>query len=220
MKVRKNLRSLSQDIQNRRTTAEALINVTLKKAKASENVLVSINQDVLEQARQVDRSIQAGHCVPSLAGIPVTLKDLFDMEGEVTLAGSIALRHSATPATRDCDVANRLRGAGLLFAGRANMSEFAFSGMGTNPHYGTPRCIWDRQTGRLPGGSSSGSAVSVAEGIVPASIGSDTAGSCRVPASFNGIVGVKPSYGTVVPEWSLPLIADLGCARSDGGGCR
>ena len=205
MKIRNNLRSLSQDIQNRQITVEALINVTLEKAKASENVLIFINQDALDQARQVDRSIQAGHCVPPLAGIPVTLKDLFDIEGEVTLAGSIALRHSATPAVRDCDVVSRLRGAGLLFAGRANMSEFAFSGMGTNPHYGTPKCIWDRQAGRVPGGSSSGSAVSVAEGIVPASIGSDTAGSCRVPAAFNGIVGVKPSYGRLSLAGVYPL---------------
>lgn len=205
MKIRNNLRSLSQDIQNRRTTVEALINVTLEKAKASENVLVSINQNALDQARQVDRSIGAGYRVPPLAGIPITLKDLFDIEGEVTLAGSTALRHSTTPAVRDCDVASRLRGAGLLFAGRANMSEFAFSGMGINPHYGTPKCIWDRQTGRVPGGSSSGSAVSVAEGIVLASIGSDTAGSCRAPAAFNGIVGVKPSYGRLSLAGVYPL---------------
>ncbi len=205
MKIRNNLRSLSQDIQNRQITTEAIINATLKKAEASENVLVSINHDVLDQARQVDSSIQAGRRVPPLAGIPIILKDLFDIEGEVTLAGSIALRHSATPAQRDCAVANRLRGAGLLFAGRANMSEFAFSGMGNNPHYGTPKCIWDRQTGRLPGGSSSGSAVSVAEGIVPATIGSDTAGSCRVPASFNGIAGVKPSYGRLSLDGVYPL---------------
>ena len=220
MKTRNNLRSLSQDIQNRRTTVEALINGTLEKAKTSENVLVSINQDALDQARQVDRAIQAGHRVPALAGIPVTLKDLFDIEGEVTLAGSIALRHSGTKAVRDCDVARRLRGAGLLFAGRANMSEFAFSGIGTNPHYGTPKCIWDRQTGRVPGGSSSGSAVSVAEGIVPASIGSDTAGSCRVPAAFNGIVGVKPSYGRLSLAGVYPLSPTSDAPGSDGGGCR
>ncbi len=205
MKTSNNLRSLSQDICNRRTTVEALVSGTLEKAKASENVLVSINQEALAQARQVDRSIGAGHRVPALAGIPITLKDLFDIEGEVTLAGSIALRHSAAKAVRDCDVAGRLRSAGLLFAGRANMSEFAFSGMGINPHYGAPKCIWDRQTGRLPGGSSSGSAVSVAEGIVPASIGSDTAGSCRAPAAFNGIVGVKPSYGRLSLDGVYPL---------------
>ncbi len=205
MKIRNGLRSLSQDIRNRRTTVEALMRGTLEKAKASKNVLVSINQDALDQARQVDRSIQAGQRVPALAGIPVTLKDLFDIEGQVTLAGSIVLRHSAAPAARDCEVASRLRAAGLLFAGRANMSEFAFSGMGINPHYGTPKCVWDRRAGRLPGGSSSGSAVSVAEGIVPVSIGSDTAGSCRAPAAFNGIVGVKPSYGRLSLAGVYPL---------------
>ncbi len=205
MKIRNNLRSLSQDIRNRRVTAEQLAAATLEKAKASEYVLVSINDDMPEQARSIDRSIHAASRIPALAGIPVTLKDLFDIRGEVTLAGSIALRHSAVPAVGDCDVAKRLRDAGLLFAGRANMSEFAFSGLGINPHYGTPKCIWERQVGRVPGGSSSGSAVSVAEGIVPASVGSDTAGSCRVPAAFNGIVGVKPSYGRLSLAGVYPL---------------
>ena len=93
----------------------------------------------------------------------------------------------------------------MVFIGRTNMSEFAFSGMGLNPHYGTPLCIWDRETGRIPGGSSSGSAVSVAEGIVPATMGSDTAGSCRIPAAFNGIVGVKPSYGRFSLDGIFPL---------------
>ena len=85
------------------------------------------------------------------------------------------------------------------------MSEFAFSGMGLNPHYGQCYSIWDRETRRLPGGSSSGSAVSVAEGIVPATMGSDTAGSCRIPAAFNGIVGVKPSYGRLSLKGVFPL---------------
>ena len=105
----------------------------------------------------------------------------------------------------DAVVVGHLRNAGALFIGRANMSEFAFSGMGLNPHYGTPKCIWDRATGRLPGGSSSGGAVSVAEGIVPATVGSDTAGSCRVPAAFNGIVGVKPTYGRLSLRGVYPL---------------
>jgi aspartyl-tRNA(Asn)/glutamyl-tRNA(Gln) amidotransferase subunit A len=97
----------------------------------------------------------------------------------------------------------------LLFLGRTNMSEFAFSGIGKNPHYGTPLSIWDRETGRLPGGSSSGSAVAVAEGIVAAALGSDTAGSCRIPAAFNGVVGVKPSHGRMSLNGIFPLSPTL-----------
>jgi aspartyl-tRNA(Asn)/glutamyl-tRNA(Gln) amidotransferase subunit A len=194
-----NLRELSRQVQNRETRVEALVSDRLEKANQSDSVFVSINQDILARAREIDEAIskvhQGGDQIPLLSGLPITLKDLFDVEGEVTLAGSTALKHVASTATHDCEVVAPLRKSGLLFLGRTNMSEFAFSGMGLNPHYGNPQSVWDRETGRLPGGSSSGSAVSVAEGIVAATMGSDTAGSCRIPAAFNGIVGVKPSWG-------------------------
>ena len=200
-----NVRALSASIQNQITRAEALVGESLNKADRSDSTFVSVDHSILASARNVDKAIQSGSNVPPLSGIPITLKDLFNVKGEKTLAGSVALKHTAQPADQDCDVVKPLRDAGLLFLGRTNMSEFAFSGMGMNPHYGTPKSIWDRDTGRLPGGSSSGSAVSVAEGIVPATMGSDTAGSCRIPASFNGIVGVKPSYGRLSLNGVYPL---------------
>ena len=126
-------------------------------------------------------------------------------------------KHYAQPEAQDAEVVAPLRAAGLLFLGRTNMSEFAFSGIGKNPHYGTPLSIWDRETGRLPGGSSSGSAVAVAEGIVAAALGSDTAGSCRIPAAFNGVVGVKPSHRSHVAQRDIPTIADTGCTGTARG---
>ena len=199
------VRDLSASIQNQTITAESLVRESLARADRSDGTFVSVDHSILESARHVDTAIQSGKNLPPLAGIPITLKDLFNVKGEKTLAGSVALKHTAQPADQDCDVVKPLREAGLLFLGRTNMSEFAFSGMGMNPHYGTPKSIWDRQTGRLPGGSSSGSGVSVAEGIVPATMGSDTAGSCRIPASFNGIVGVKPSFGRLSLNGIYPL---------------
>lgn len=199
------LRELSHQIQNRSVSAKEVAERALGLARLSDSVFTRINEGIVEQAEQVDYRISAGGPTGPLAGIPVTLKDLYDVKGEKTLAGSIVLKHKALPASRDSDVVARLRNAGMLFLGRVNMSEFAFSGMGLNPHYGTPKSVWDRRTGRLAGGSSSGSAVSVAEGIVPVSMGSDTAGSCRIPASFNGIVGVKPSYGRLSLAGVYPL---------------
>ena len=177
----------------------------LAAAECAEGVFTRINDDVLDQAAHIDRARAEGEPLPALAGVPVTLKDLFNVQGQQTLAGSKVLQDEAPVEKADAVVVGHLRNAGALFLGRVNMSEFAFSGMGLNPHYGNPKSVWDRATGRLPGGSSSGSAVSVAEGIVPASVGSDTAGSCRVPAAFNGIVGVKPTYGRISLRGVYPL---------------
>ena len=184
---------------------EAVVAQALAAAERSPGVFTRIDADALEQAARIDQARAAGEALPALAGLPLTLKDLFNVQGQLTLAGSKVLRHEAVVEAADAVVVGHLRGAGALFIGRANMSEFAFSGMGLNPHYGNPQCIWDRATGRLPGGSSSGGAVGVAEGITPATIGSDTAGSCRVPAAFNGIVGVKPTYGRLSLRGVYPL---------------
>ena len=205
MITRPNLRQLSAELQEGKITAQKLATDALVKAQSSSNVFISVNDSLVQNAMAIDRLREAGESASALAGIPITLKDLFDVKGELTLAGSKALKHVAKPAQEDCPVVGSLRAAGLLFAGRVNMSEFAFSGMGLNPHYGNAQSIWDRETGRLPGGSSSGSAVSVAEGIVCATMGSDTAGSCRIPASFNGIVGVKPSFGRYSLKGVYPL---------------
>jgi len=165
-----------------------------------------------ERARHLadhyDTARKAGHPVPRYAGIPFSVKDLFDEAGEVTRAGSRVLA-KAQPAKGDAPAIARLKHAGFIAIGRTNMTEFAYSGVGLNPHYGTPRSPWDRKTGRIPGGSSSGAAVSVADGMVPLAIGSDTGGSCRIPASYNGIVGYKPSTGRVPLTGAYPLSASF-----------
>ncbi|MEM7427165.1 MAG: amidase [Pseudomonadota bacterium] len=142
------------------------------------------------------------------AGIPFTSKDLFDLAGEVTTAGSKVLA-TEEPADRDARCIARLKAAGFVCMGRTNMTEFAYSGVGLNPHYDTPRSVWDRETGRIPGGSSSGAAVSVADGMSALGIGTDTGGSCRIPAAFNRVVGYKPSTGRVPKNGVFPLSETL-----------
>jgi len=203
------LRQLSHDLRAGRTTAARLVEQALERANAAESVFISLNPGLARLAASIDRARAKQQPLPPLAGIPIALKDLFNVRNEITLAGSLVRRHYARPEAQDADVVAPLRDAGLLFLGRSNMSEFAFSGIGKNPHYGTPRSVWDRATGRLPGGSSSGSAVAVGEGIVSAALGSDTAGSCRIPAAFNGVVGVKPSYGRMSLAGIYPLSPTL-----------
>jgi aspartyl-tRNA(Asn)/glutamyl-tRNA(Gln) amidotransferase subunit A len=146
---------------------------------------------------------------PSLfAGIPVSIKDLFDVAGDITTSGSMALRH-APPATRDATAVARLRAAGFIPIGRTNMTEFAFSGLGVNPHYDTPRNPYDRKTGRLPGGSSSGAVISVTDGMAGAGLGTDTGGSCRIPAALCGTVGYKPTKSRIPTDGCMPLSQTL-----------
>jgi len=142
------------------------------------------------------------------AGIPISIKDLFDVAGDVTTAGSMALRQ-APPAARDAAAVARLRSAGFIPIGRTNMTEFAFSGLGINPHYDTPRNPYDRKTGRVPGGSSSGAAVSVTDGMAAAGLGTDTGGSCRIPAALCGTVGYKPTASRIPTAGTLPLSQTL-----------
>ncbi len=142
------------------------------------------------------------------AGIPISLKDLFDIAGEATAAGSQVLA-DAPPATAHAAVVQRMLAAGFVPMGRTNMTEFAFSGLGINPHYGTPCSPWDRAERRIPGGSSSGTAVSVSDGMAIAGLGTDTGGSCRIPAAFCGIVGYKPTARRVPITGVLPLAPSL-----------
>jgi aspartyl-tRNA(Asn)/glutamyl-tRNA(Gln) amidotransferase subunit A len=144
----------------------------------------------------------------ALEGKPISIKDLCDVEGVVTLAGS-TVRASEPPARTDAVVVQRLRAAGAVIVGTTNMNEFAMGTPGTNPHYGTPRNPWDRATGRIPGGSSSGAAVSVADGMCAAALGSDTAGSIRVPASLCGLTGFKPTARRVPLTGVFPLSPSL-----------
>ena len=143
-----------------------------------------------------------------LDGVPVAWKDLFNFEGMVTTAGSQVLAEAA-PATADATVVARLKAAGMVCVGRVNMTEFAFSGLGLNPHFGTPRNACGRDVPRVPGGSSSGSAVAVARGLVPVAIGTDTGGSVRVPAALNGIIGYKASSQRYPMDGVFPLSPTL-----------
>ena len=158
------------------------------------------------QAARADALFEAGVDRGPLQGVPIALKDLIDTEGDVTAAGSAVLAEGP-PARRDSPAAARLDQAGAVFLGKTNMTELAFSGLGLNPHFGTPGCALD--PGRVPGGSSSGSAVAVAKGLACAAIGSDTGGSVRIPAAFNGIVGLKTTDGAIPTAGCVPLSPTL-----------
>ena len=159
----------------------------------------------------MDGQRRGGATLPALAGIPISIKDLFDEAGAVTLGGSTVLA-GTPPATRDSTVVARLRSAGAVIVGRTNLSEFAYSGLGINPHYGTPKNAFDRTTGRVPGGSSSGAAISVTDGMAAGAIGTDTGGSTRIPAALNGLVGFKPTARRVPLDGVLPLSITLDSA--------
>lgn len=154
------------------------------------------------EADAADARRRAGLSLGPLDGMLVSVKDLFDLKGSVTTAGSRRLK-TAAPASVDAPPMAALRRAGAVLVGRTNMSEFAFSGLGLNPHWGTPGNGVARD--RVPGGSTAGGAVSVALGIVPLTIGSDTGGSTRIPAAFNGIVGFKPTSPRITRQGAFPL---------------
>ncbi|MGH7550391.1 MAG: amidase [Gemmatimonadota bacterium] len=158
------------------------------------------------QAERAEADFAAGVDRGPLQGVPIALKDLMDTAGEVTAAGSAVLAEG-TAAPADCPAARRLDAAGVVFLGKTGMTELAFGGIGTNPHFGTPGCALDSQ--RVPGGSSSGSGVAVAAGLACAAIGSDTGGSVRIPAAFNGIVGLKTTDGAIPMEGCVPLSPTL-----------
>jgi aspartyl-tRNA(Asn)/glutamyl-tRNA(Gln) amidotransferase subunit A len=163
----------------------------------------------LSEAKAASQRIRAGRSLGLLDGIPIAWKNLFDIKGEVTTAGSVVLS-SDPPASEDAAVVTALASAGMVSVGSVNMSEFAYSGLGLNPHYGTPENVASKGgIARVPGGSSSGSAVAVAAGLVPVSIGTDTGGSVRIPAAFNGIVGYKATRGRYSMKGVFPLAKSL-----------
>ena len=171
--------------------------------------------DALAAARAADMHLARGGALPPLAGLPVSVKDLYDIAGRTTLAGSV-LRQGCTPAARDAAAVARLRTAGAAIVGTTNMTEFAFSGVGINPHHGTPRNPADAAVARIPGGSSSGAAVSVALGLAVAGLGSDTAGSIRIPAALCGLVGFKNTQRRTPLQGAFPLsfTLDTVCAMT------
>lgn len=159
-------------------------------------------------ARASDLLRGAGLARSPIDGLPISIKDLFDVAGDTTLAGSVALQ-GAPAAKENAVIVQRLLAAGAVIVGRTNMTEFAYSGLGLNPHYGTPRNPWDRATGRIPGGSSSGAAVSVTDQMAVAAIGTDTGGSVRIPAALCGLTGFKPTARRVPLAGALPLATRL-----------
>ncbi len=189
--------------QNRRE----LVHASLALADDSSAVFTSIYHDeALKAAAHADVLRMAGQAPGPLAGLPVSIKDLLDVAGETTLAGSVVLK-GRPGAEVDAPVVARLRAAGAAIIGKTNMTEFAFSGVGINPHYGTPANPAD--TSRIPGGSSSGAAVSVAAGTCVAAVGSDTGGSNRIPAALCGLVGFKPTMRRVPTAGTIPLSTTL-----------
>jgi aspartyl-tRNA(Asn)/glutamyl-tRNA(Gln) amidotransferase subunit A len=168
-------------------------------------VFLKVHADQARTAAGYIDTMRGYGAAPSrFAGIPISVKDLFDIAGDVTTAGSVALRDAA-PAAHDAPVVARIRAAGLVPIGRTNMTEFAFSGLGINPHYGTPKNPFDRAGARMPGGSSSGAAVSVTDAMALGALGTDTGGSCRIPAAACGIVGYKPTAFRIPTAGVLPL---------------
>lgn len=171
----------------------------------------------LAEAELSARRHREGRPLGPLDGVPVAWKDLVDVRGAPTTAGS-ALRRDAAPAREDAPAAGNLAAAGMVCVGKTNLTELAFSGLGLNPHFGTPRNPFGGAPARIPGGSSSGSAVAVAVGAVPCAIGTDTSGSVRIPAAFCGLVGFKPSATRIDRRGVLPLAPTLdsvgGLARS------
>jgi len=198
----------SEKITSRQLVEQSIAAIRNPEGEGSRAFLVVHEHRALAEADRVDALRRSGSPLPALAGIPISIKDLFDEDGSTTLGGSKVLV-GAPPATRDCIVVERLRRAGAIIVGRTNMTEFAYSGLGINPHYGTPKNAFDRAVGRIPGGSSSGAAISVTDGMAAAAIGTDTGGSVRIPAALNGIVGFKPTARRIPLDGVLPLSFSL-----------
>lgn len=199
-----------------RTTSAALVEEALARiadpaGEGSRAFMVVHEETARATASAMDALRKAGRAPSPYAGIPISVKDLYDEAGVTSRSGSVVLKGSAL-AKLDAPTVQRLRRAGFVVIGRTNMVEFAFSGLGVNPHYGTPKSPWDRATGRLPGGSSSGAGVAVADGMGFVGLGTDTGGSCRIPAALCGVVGWKPTAQRVPIAGILPLSPSLDSA--------
>jgi aspartyl-tRNA(Asn)/glutamyl-tRNA(Gln) amidotransferase subunit A len=205
--------SLADDLEAGRTSARKLVEECIARIAdpngEGQRTFIHVDKDAALYAADAMDALRRAKAAPSrFAGIPISIKDLFDIRGQVTRAGSRALEDSA-PAEADAPVVARLRQAGFIVIGRTNMTEFAFSGIGINPHYGTPKGAWKRSEGHVPGGSSSGAAVSVLDRMAHGALGTDTGGSCRIPAAYNGIVGYKPTQRRIPLDGGVPLSFSL-----------
>jgi aspartyl-tRNA(Asn)/glutamyl-tRNA(Gln) amidotransferase subunit A len=179
---------------------------SLRRTASLESVFVTLTERrARAEAEASAKRWRAGQPLSALDGVPIAWKDLFDIEGTVTTAGSAIFQRKRPPASTDAEVVLRAARAGMVCIGKTNLPELAYSGLGLNPHFGTPHNPFSGQSARIPGGSSSGSAVAVASGVVPISIGTDTAGSIRVPAAFNGLVGYRSSSDRYSKAGVFPL---------------
>lgn len=212
-----NAAQLAQDLRDGRADPVEVVDQVFDRLAATGDKALFIRQTrdrALAEARAARERLRWGNPASLLDGVPIAWKDLFDLKGTVTTAGSVVLQNAA-PAERDADLVHTAMRGGMLTVGAVNMTEFAYSGIGLNPHYGTPWNPRDPKVARSPGGSSSGSGAAVAAGVVPVSIGTDTGGSIRIPAAFNGVVGYKTSTGHhpmagVFPlSWTLDTLGPL-----------
>lgn len=207
------IRALQQALDRQETSSEQLTRAALDRiadpsGEGSRAFTKVHAEQAMQAARASDLLRAAGLARSPLEGLPISVKDLFDVAGDVTTAGSVVLKDHP-PAQRNAVAVQRLLDAGAVLVGRTNMTEFAFSGLGINPHYGSPRSPWDRATGHISGGSSSGAGVAVADQMSVMSLGTDTGGSIRIPAAFCGITGFKPTARRVPAEGALPLSFSL-----------
>ena len=202
---------ISKKLRSGKLDAVELTESVLENIRSCDDQSIFIDvltERALLEAKAARRRLKAEKPASSLDGVPIGWKDLFDIEGRITTAGSVVMKTNA-PAKTDAALVTAAKTAGMVSIGTLNMTEFAYSGIGLNPHYGTPRNPNDPRLRRSPGGSSSGSAVAVAKGLLPVAIGTDTGGSIRIPASFNGIVGYKSSTGHYDMSGVFPLARSL-----------
>ena len=214
---RSDLSAAAQAVRDGQVDAAELMQAAIDRADGSACAHVYVRRfdaSAKAVAGQVDTARRLGLPLPPLAGLAVSIKDLFDVAGQPTTAGSRSMA-DASPAAVDCTAVSRLRAAGAALTGHTNLSEFAFSGVGINPHHGTPVnpvSIDTNATPRIPGGSTSGGAVSVATGAAWAALGSDTGGSIRIPAALQGLVGFKNTQRLTPLDGTVPLSTTLDTA--------
>ena len=192
---------------SRDRTEQALALIADSRGEGQRSCLTVYADDARAAAAAADARAKAGRPLGALDGVVITIKDLFDVKGEVTRAGSLALARAAQPAAADAVAVARLRNAGAVIVAKTNMTELAFSGVGANPHFGTPGNPRDRA--RIPGGSTSGGAVACADGIGEIALGTDTGGSTRIPAALCGLVGFKPTQRRIPNDGAHALSPSL-----------
>ena len=209
----KNLFDLAHSLERKKTTSRQLVehclhNIEAEGGEGHLTYLSVFKERALDDADAFDAARQSGRHLSPFSGIPISVKDLFDVAGTVTTAGSRVFDEQRA-APHDAPVVSKLRQAGFIVLGKTNMTEFAYSGLGINAHFGTPASPYDRQTRRIPGGSSSGAAVSVSDEMAAAAIGTDTGGSTRIPAALCGLVGFKPTSTRISTQGCIPLSRSL-----------